>query len=141
MFLVLAEFGIEAAAQTVDNLCHYLFDMLVLQGRFRILERERNRIRLFAFGQLFAFVDVEKADAGQEFALGLAYGILYLCHCNTFVDQQRQIALYRMCLGERGIRSGVFVRECGECSPVEFGIIYRHLYVATAGERRCHDTD
>ena len=65
IILLLSEFGVEAGAEGVDHLSHYLVDMLVLQRLFVVLQGYGYGIRFLAGRQLRAIKKATEKDSSD----------------------------------------------------------------------------
>ena len=68
---------------------HNGINLLVVQCALFVFEDEVHGVTLLAFRQVFTCVNVEELYLLQQFLLGLACNLCYLCKLNVFVYQQR----------------------------------------------------
>ena len=63
---LLPEFGVALFLHFLNNLIHQIFNILIGKGFVLGLESQRQSNRLFAFRQVFAFINVKDANIGNK---------------------------------------------------------------------------
>ena len=113
-----AQLGLEGLL----DLGHSGLNLFVVEGLVLVLQDEADGVGLEAFGDAFALIDVEEADALEEFLLALQGGLLDLGEGDVLAQDEGQVATH---LGELGhlliehFLGGVLLEEE---RPVEVGI-------------------
>ena len=115
--------------QVSDKFLHDCVYLLVVERFLLVLEDEVHGVRLFAFGQILAFIDIEEFDALEEFPLRLISNLLNLHKLYALVDEQGEVATDWRELADFLIVHGGVAHGFHECRPIQFGIAYRILYL------------
>ena len=90
-------------SQLLLKLCaevfHHFVYLLVSEGLVGVLERERNRVTLFALAEFVVDIDVENVDLFKVLFLSLLGDALDVLKLHLLVEQQGEITLHFRVLG------------------------------------------
>ena len=105
MATLLAKLCAKLLLKVIDELLHDSIDSLVVQRLSLVLQDEVHSIRLLAFWQILALIDIEELDCLEQFLLCLISNTFHFSERHVAVKQQRQVAAYGrelayLCVGD-----------------------------------------
>ena len=103
---------------------HYCLYLAVFERVIRVLQDERERIRLLACLEVLAFIDVEQEHILQQFLLRRKGCTSQVSKLNRTIYKQREVTLHFRILRQVSDNRFILLVLFDECVPVKVCIIY-----------------
>ena len=125
--------------QVVDELLHDSVNLLVAHCLLAVLQDEVHSIRLLAFRQILALVNVEEFDCLEQFLLSLVGDSLNLSKWNVTIEQQGKVATYGWELANLSVSDVLLLYDAHDLVPTNVGEIHRSVDVESFCELARYD--